>query len=130
MIRRPPRSTRTDTLFPYTTLFRRVLFRSMVGHKEWVCLRADRSERRQMMEHENAKRDPDRRRLSVVNIVLAGFLVIAGFFLILEHRAHLLGWLPFLILLLCPLMHIFMHGGHGGSAEAPKGEGVQRPHHP
>src|SRR3546814_3539544 len=30
MIRRPPRSTRTDTLFPYTTLFRseEVLFRS------------------------------------------------------------------------------------------------------
>src|SRR3546814_6609737 len=26
MIRRPPRSTRTDTLFPYTTLFRSVLF--------------------------------------------------------------------------------------------------------
>src|SRR3546814_1434460 len=24
MIRRPPRSTRTDTLFPYTTLFRNV----------------------------------------------------------------------------------------------------------
>src|SRR3546814_2598868 len=27
MIRRPPRSTRTDTLFPYTTLFRSVLRR-------------------------------------------------------------------------------------------------------
>src|SRR3546814_20472709 len=28
MIRRPPRSTRTDTLFPYTTLFRsRLIFR-------------------------------------------------------------------------------------------------------
>src|SRR3546814_14781120 len=26
MIRRPPRSTRTDTLFPYTTLFRSCLF--------------------------------------------------------------------------------------------------------
>src|SRR3546814_17033128 len=25
MIRRPPRSTRTDTLFPYTTLFRSLL---------------------------------------------------------------------------------------------------------
>src|SRR3546814_7803797 len=25
MIRRPPRSTRTDTLFPYTTLFRSIL---------------------------------------------------------------------------------------------------------
>src|SRR3546814_13408045 len=26
MLRRPPRSTRTDTLFPYTTLFRSALF--------------------------------------------------------------------------------------------------------
>src|SRR3546814_4698245 len=26
MIRRPPRSTRTDTLFPYTTLFRSVIW--------------------------------------------------------------------------------------------------------
>src|SRR3546814_2982003 len=26
MIRRPPRSTRTDTLFPYTTLFRSIDF--------------------------------------------------------------------------------------------------------
>src|SRR3546814_15289746 len=29
MIRRPPRSTRTDTLFPYTTLFRSVLARDV-----------------------------------------------------------------------------------------------------
>src|SRR3546814_13628207 len=28
MIRRPPRSTRTDTLFPYTTLFRSILLNS------------------------------------------------------------------------------------------------------
>src|SRR3546814_6593018 len=33
MIRRPPRSTRTDTLFPYTTLFRSVLkFASGLSH--------------------------------------------------------------------------------------------------
>src|SRR3546814_6770994 len=31
MIRRPPRSTRTDTLFPYTTLFRSTLTGSSVG---------------------------------------------------------------------------------------------------
>src|SRR3546814_18218429 len=31
MIRRPPRSTRTDTLFPYTTLFRAIPFGSMEG---------------------------------------------------------------------------------------------------
>src|SRR3546814_6355579 len=29
MIRRPPRSTRTDTLFPYTTLFRSSLLSSL-----------------------------------------------------------------------------------------------------
>src|SRR3546814_15245818 len=37
MIRRPPRSTRTDTLFPYTTLFRsrgRVSAATRVAHRE------------------------------------------------------------------------------------------------
>src|SRR3546814_17274249 len=33
MIRRPPRSTRTDTLFPYTTLFRS-LSRLLGGHSD------------------------------------------------------------------------------------------------
>src|SRR3546814_11278190 len=37
MIRRPPRSTRTDTLCPYTTLFRSVeLAPAMVGHDDAV----------------------------------------------------------------------------------------------
>src|SRR3546814_14064384 len=31
MIRRPPRSTRTDTLFPYTTLFRSILTSAAVA---------------------------------------------------------------------------------------------------
>src|SRR3546814_2805844 len=31
MIRRPPRSTRTDTLFPYTTLFRSLATRRIMG---------------------------------------------------------------------------------------------------
>src|SRR3546814_12285422 len=31
MIRRPPRSTRTDTLFPYTTLFRSIVSRFVAG---------------------------------------------------------------------------------------------------
>src|SRR3546814_7923814 len=34
MIRRPPRSTRTDTLFPYTTLFRSCFYQgSILGEK-------------------------------------------------------------------------------------------------
>src|SRR3546814_19169171 len=31
MLRRPPRSTRTDTLFPYTTLFRSVVAIAQIG---------------------------------------------------------------------------------------------------
>ena len=55
--------------------------------------------------------------LSKGKVVLIGFLFIAGYFLLMEHRAHLGGalyYLPFLLLLACPLMHIFMHGGHDG----------------
>ncbi len=40
--------------------------------------------------------------------------VVLGFYLFTEHRAHLFGALPFLLILLCPLMHLFMHHGHGG----------------
>src|SRR3546814_5460264 len=37
MLRRPPRSTRTDTLFPYTTLFRsQALARYILDHPEVV----------------------------------------------------------------------------------------------
>ncbi len=46
-----------------------------------------------------------------------GLLVIgavAGYFLLTEHRAHFFGVLPILLLLACPLMHVFMHHGHGG----------------
>ena len=41
------------------------------------------------------------------------FGAVAAYFLLREHRAHFLGALPFLILLACPLMHVFMHHGHG-----------------
>jgi len=47
-------------------------------------------------------------------LVLLGFLVIAGALLFTEHRAHVLGALIYLPILLCLLMHLFMHGGHGG----------------
>ena len=75
---------------------------------------------------------------SRANIVLIGFLVLGGFYLIAEHRAHLwlaLSWLPWLLLLACPLMHFFMHGGHGGHGGSgdteTSGSGDRRapPHH-
>src|SRR3546814_3184070 len=46
MIRRPPRSTRTDTLFPYTTLFRSVVEQRRAGpHFGNAVLDADRAKR-------------------------------------------------------------------------------------
>ena len=50
-------------------------------------------------------------RYSVGLIVLGA---VALYFLLTEHRAHFFFALPFLLLLACPLMHIFMHHGHGG----------------
>ena len=47
--------------------------------------------------------------------VFLGFLLIAGYFLLTEHRAHVWQYLPFALLLACPLLHMFHgHGGHGG----------------
>ncbi|WP_396586529.1 DUF2933 domain-containing protein [Bermanella sp. R86510] len=43
-----------------------------------------------------------------------GLIAAASYFLLIEHRQHVWQYLPFLILLACPLMHLFMHGGHGG----------------
>ncbi|NJM92025.1 MAG: DUF2933 domain-containing protein [Rhodospirillaceae bacterium] len=51
---------------------------------------------------------------SKAGLVAAGFLLIGLFFLLSEHRAHLFGVLPYLLILACPLMHLFMHRGHGG----------------
>lgn len=45
--------------------------------------------------------------------VLIIFLLIAAYFLWTEHRAHTIAYLPFILLLACPLLHVFMHGGHG-----------------
>src|SRR3546814_4659647 len=46
MIRRPPRSTRTDTLFPYTTLFRSwyptTLAAAGLHYRQALCLGQDR----------------------------------------------------------------------------------------
>src|SRR3546814_6274302 len=41
MIRRPPRSTRTDTLFPYTTLFRSPITGDYAAKDGWIRLHAN-----------------------------------------------------------------------------------------
>jgi Protein of unknown function (DUF2933) len=58
---------------------------------------------------------------------LGVFMAVAFFFLWQEHRAHLLGALPWLLLLACPAMHFFMHHGHGShrSSDAPNAAAKQ-----
>ena len=47
-------------------------------------------------------------------VVLLGFLAIAAFYLLTEHTAHVFSALPYLLILACLLMHLFMHHGHSG----------------
>ena len=48
---------------------------------------------------------------------------MAGYFLWTEHRVHVSQWWPYALLLLCPLMHVFMHRGHGGAHSGRHGQG-------
>ena len=55
---------------------------------------------------------------SRTGIALCAFIAIAAAVLILEHRAHALQWLPYALLLACPLLHLFHgHGGHRGGKQ-------------
>ena len=43
--------------------------------------------------------------------------LIGAFFLLREHWGHVAGYWPYLLLLACPVMHLFHgHGGHGRHA--------------
>ena len=63
-------------------------------------------------------------------IAAIGFLLIAGYFLLTEHTAHVVGWLQVILFLaLCGGMHLFMHHGsgdgemrHSTAPETPKDE--------
>ena len=47
-------------------------------------------------------------------IAFCAFAAIAAVLLWEEHRAHVLGVIPYLLLLSCPLIHLFLHRRHGG----------------
>ena len=54
----------------------------------------------------------DRFWLTRKGIGVVGLIAAVLYFVLTEHRAHFIAALPFLILLLCPLMHLFMHHDH------------------
>lgn len=62
---------------------------------------------------------------SRTGLVLLAFLALAAFFLITEHAAHVFGLLPYALLILCPILHLFMHGRHGGHGNHAGGQNHQ-----
>lgn len=46
-------------------------------------------------------------------MLLTALAAAAAFWLLQDHWGHLLGAAPYLLFLACPLMHLFMHHGHG-----------------
>jgi hypothetical protein len=59
-------------------------------------------------------------------LLLIAVIGVALGYLILQHRIHVLAVLPYLLLLACPLMHLF-HGRHGhGHARHGRGADASR----
>ena len=63
------------------------------------------------LSHHDTEPPPFWRSRYAIGLLVMG--AIATYFLLSEHRAHFIGALPLLLLLSCPLMHVFMHQGHG-----------------
>ena len=56
------------------------------------------------------------------NLALVAFLGIGGYFLWTEHQAHVIEALPWVLILGCLVMHLFMHGSHGhGDKDGDRG---------
>lgn len=46
-------------------------------------------------------------------LVWLALALAGGYYLLTRHEQHVAQLLPYLVFLACPLMHIFMHRGHG-----------------
>lgn len=60
--------------------------------------------------------------MSPQGLVALLFISFPTYFLFIEHREHIFQFLPYLIFLLCPLMHLFMHGSHGHQHSGHQGD--------
>ncbi len=62
--------------------------------------------------------------------IVMGIVAVLGitgvYYVTTEHWQHTWTFLPYLLLLACPLMHLFMHGGHGGHGGHGRAEQVSR----
>ena len=75
--------------------------------------------------HEHQTASPRSSRMGGgLKIALLMVAVIFGFYLLREHWSHVTGNWIYLLLIACPLMHLFHgHGGHGGHDSPPNKSG-------
>ena len=62
--------------------------------------------------HDASRPEPPQRTPRAWDAALLMLALIAGFYRLREHWNHVAGSWPYLLLLACPLMHLFH--GHGG----------------
>lgn len=67
---------------------------------------------------------------SALTMLVAAIVAGALFWLLRDHWNHALGALPYLLFLTCPVMHLFMHHGHGHDAktQSPQEPAAERIH--
>ncbi|TXM95607.1 DUF2933 domain-containing protein [Methylobacterium sp. WL116] len=58
---------------------------------------------------------------------LSLILAALGAYLLTYHTTHVFLLLPYTLLLACPLMHFFGHGGHGHAQAAPEAAPTDSP---
>jgi hypothetical protein len=60
-------------------------------------------------------------------IALVSLGIVIAFYVLREHWSHALGALPYLLLLACPLLHLFHgHGWHGGQGHEARQRELER----
>lgn len=67
---------------------------------------------------------------SPFGIIATVVAIAASIYLYVVHKDHVLALLPYAFLAACPLMHMFMHRGHGhgghSGGRTPDGDGSRR----
>lgn len=84
-----------------------------------------------MNDHESQHGLPARRPWKLrYSVVLSGVGALGLYLLATQHQAHIVAALPYLFLLACPVMHLFMHRGHGAHRADRHDGHDQRSGHP
>lgn len=63
---------------------------------------------------------PSRRTRVLRTLAVCTLAVIGAIWLWIDHRNHLVSWLPALLLLACPVLHFFGHDSHRHGTTSPE----------